>query len=124
MARLTQIDYDREMAFIATVPGPDGEEETQAVVRTVANADNTKADFAVMVRSDLKRAGLGSALMKKMIEYCRSRGLKEIVGQLLADNEAMQSLTAKLGFKSHPLPQSDEDAKMGIRRCEVRLKLD
>jgi len=115
MARLVQIDYDREMAFIATAPGPSGAEETLAVVRAVANADNTKADFAVMVRSDLKRAGLGSFLMSKMIDYCRSRGTGEIVGQVLAENEAMLSLARKLGFEVRPMPDRS--------RCEVVLKL-
>ncbi len=115
MARLTQIDYDREMAFIAIAPDEQGEMETLAVVRTVSNPDNTKADFAVMVRSDLKRSGLGSALMEKMIRYCRSRGTQEIVGEVLADNQAMLNLTARLGFTVRPLPEKG--------RCEVRLTL-
>jgi acetyltransferase len=115
MARLTQIDYDREMAFIAIAPNASGEDETLAVVRTVGNPDNTKADFAVMVRSDLKRSGLGSALMQKMIRYCKSRGTQEIVGEVLADNQAMLNLTTRLGFTVKPLPETG--------RCEVRLLL-
>jgi acetyltransferase len=115
MARLTQIDYDREMAFIATQTDGDGQEETLAVVRSVADADNTQADFAIMVRSDLKRAGLGRILMEKIIRYCRSRGLREIVGEVLPDNAAMLHLTEKLGFQQIPLPE--------MNRCQVRLKL-
>ncbi|MCK4342808.1 MAG: GNAT family N-acetyltransferase [Phycisphaerae bacterium] len=115
MARLTQIDYDREMAFIAIAPNKQGEQETLAVVRTVTNADNTKADFAVMVRSDLKRTGLGTALLRKMIDYCRGRGTGEIVGQVLPDNQAMLSLTRKLGFEDRERPEA------GL--CEVRLRL-
>ncbi|MBU0637573.1 MAG: GNAT family N-acetyltransferase, partial [Planctomycetes bacterium] len=115
MARLVQIDYQREMAFIATAPNERGEPETLAVVRIVANPDNTQADFAVMVRSDLKRIGLGRALMRKMIGYCRSRGIAAIVGQVLAENEAMLHLTRKLGFETRTLPESG--------RCEVRLGL-
>ena len=124
MARLTQIDYDREMAFIAIGPacepgaqgtGSAAALETLAVVRTVSNPDNTKADFAVMVRSDLKRGGLGTALMQKMIRYCKSRGTQEIVGEVLAENQAMLNLTQRLGFTVRPLPEKG--------RCEVRLKL-
>jgi len=115
MARLTQIDYDREMAFIATAPNEHGVEETLAVVRTVSDPDNVRADFAVMVRSDLKGRGLGTALMKKMIAYCRSRGIKAIVGQVLADNQAMLRLTRQLGFTVTPLPASN--------RVEVTLTL-
>ena len=115
MARLTQIDYDREMAFIAIAPNEAGEPETLAVVRTVGNPDNTKADFAVMVRSDLKHSGLGSALMRKMIRYCKSRGTQEIIGEVLAETRAMLDLASKLGFTIKPLPEKG--------RCEVRLKL-
>ena len=115
MARLTQIDYDRKMAFIAIAADDRGEPETLAVVRTVGNPDNTKADFAVMVRSDLKRSGLGSALMQKMIRYCKSRGTQEIIGEVLAENRAMLDLATKLGFTIKPLPEKG--------RCEVRLKL-
>jgi acetyltransferase len=115
MARLTQIDYDREMALIALAPGPKGEDETVAVVRAVFNPDNTKADFAVMVRSDKKHLGLGQTLMRKIIDYCRGRGTGAIVGQMLADNQPMLSLTRKLGFTHRPLPDGT--------LCEVTLKL-
>ena len=115
MARLTQIDYDREMAFIAIAPNGAGEPETLAVVRTLSNPDSTKADFAVMVRSDLKHCGLGSALMEKMLRYCRSLGMGEIIGEVLADNTAMLSLCRKLGFSVGPARDAG--------RCEVRLKL-
>jgi acetyltransferase len=115
MARLVQIDYDREMAFIATAPNEQGQPETLAVVRTVTSPDNRKADFALMVRSDLKRTGLGTALMNKMIRYCKSRGTGEIVGRVLADNQAMLALARKLGFVARTLPESG--------RCEIRLSL-
>jgi acetyltransferase len=113
-ARLTQIDYDREMAFVATTE-VDGEEEIVAVVRTVTNPDNTKADFAILVRSDQKRHRLGSLLMEKMIRYCRGRGTGEIVGQVLVDNSAMLRMTEKLGFRAEMTAKGD--------RYIVRLKL-
>jgi acetyltransferase len=116
MARLVQIDYDREMAFIATAPNEEGEAETLAVVRTVSSPDNANADFALMVRSDLKRSGIGTALMQKMIRYCRARGTGHIVGQVLDDNHAMLSLMRKLGFEMRPLPETG--------RIEVKLKLN
>jgi len=116
MARLTQIDYDREMAFIATAPDEQGAPETLAVVRTVTDPDGVRADFALMVRSDLKGQGLGTAMLKKMIAYCRSRGVREIVGRVLQDNSAMMRLTRKLGFEMRPMPEID--------RCELRLRLN
>jgi acetyltransferase len=98
MARLTQIDYDREMAFISEFTHEDGTKETLGVVRTVTDPDNDKAEFAVLVRSDLKGTGLGKRLLTKMIEYCRSRGTAVIVGQVLKDNIRMLKFVEHLGF--------------------------
>lgn len=98
MARLTQIDYDREMAFIGEYTHPDGIKETLGVVRTVTDPDNEKAEFAVLVRSDLKGSGLGKRLLAKMIEYCRARGTEAIVGQVLKDNIRMLKFVEHLGF--------------------------
>jgi acetyltransferase len=102
LARFTQIDYDREMALIATRPGPDGVAETLGVGRVVADPDNLQAEFAVTIRSDLKRTGLGRLLMAALIDYCRARGTAEIVGEALADNTGMLSLASSLGFQLTP----------------------
>ncbi len=102
MARLTQIDYDREMAFIATTPNGRGKPETLGVVRVVCDPDNTKAEFAIIVRSDFKGQGLGRLLLEKIIRYCRARSMKEIVGHVLSDNSAMLSLAQKVGFQIKP----------------------
>ncbi|MCK5322543.1 MAG: GNAT family N-acetyltransferase [Desulfobulbaceae bacterium] len=101
MARLTQIDYDREMAFIATALNGQGDPETLGVVRTFFHLDNTVADFMIVVRSDQQRQGLGRKLMEKMILYCRKRGILEIVGDILIKNKRMFELTESLGFKQH-----------------------
>ena len=98
LARFTQIDYDREMAFIATRPGPSGQDETLGVGRVVADPDNVSAEFAVTVRSDLAGQGLGTLLMRRLIDYCRSRGTREIVGEALPQNTRILKLARKLGF--------------------------
>lgn len=115
MARLTQIDYDREMAFIASAADEQGGRETLGVVRTVTDPDNQHAEFAIVVRSDFKELGLGKRLLVKMIEYCRARGTREMIGQVLADNRRMLSLAKSLGFKSHTI--------VGEDAVEVRLPL-
>jgi len=97
MARFTQIDYDREMAFIATAER-DGGNETLGVVRVMTDPDNHRAEFAVVVRSDLSGQGLGHRLLDKMIAYCRSRGTRTLVGQVTADNTRMLELASNLGF--------------------------
>lgn len=104
LARMTQIDYDREMAFIAVRKRADGSDETLGVVRGVADPDNDKAEFAIIIRSDLKGMGLGSILMNKLIAYFRQRGTREIIGEALSDNRAMMELMRDLGFtlRSNP----------------------
>ena len=102
MARLTQIDYEREMAFIATAPNPDGREETLGVVRAVADPDNQEAEFAITVRSDLKGGGLGELLMRKLIHHFQSRGTRRMVGEVLKENERMLELAQHLGFEVDP----------------------
>lgn len=99
LARMTQIDYDREMAFIAVRKRDDGSDETLGVVRGVADPDNEKAEFAIIIRSDLKGLGLGHILMTKLIAYFRQRGTQMIVGEALSENRAMMELTRGLGFR-------------------------
>jgi acetyltransferase len=98
LARLTQIDYDREMAFIATREDEGGHVETLGVARAISDPDNIAAEFAIIVRSDLKGKGLGAILLKKLVDYCNSRGTRELVGEALAPNERLIALTRRFGF--------------------------
>lgn len=98
MARLTQIDYSREMAFIATRPLPQGGDETLAVVRAVIDPDNVDAEFAIIVRSDLKGHGLGMLMMRRLIEHLESLGTRRLVGYVLRENDTMRELADLLGF--------------------------
>jgi acetyltransferase len=95
IARLTQIDYAREMAFLALTPN---ETEVLGVVRMIADPDYVKGEYAVIVRSDLKGAGLGWALMELIIEYARAEGLSELFGTVLSENTTMISMCRQLGF--------------------------
>ncbi len=115
LARFTQIDYDREMAFIATRHKSDGQAETLAVARVIADPDNIEAEFAVIVRSDLKGHGLGTIMMTKLIEYCRSRGTRTIVGEAMSQNTPLLRLIAKMGFTITPEPGE------GIMRLRLEL---
>jgi len=99
MARFTQIDYEREMAFIAVGENEQGIEETLGVARAHADPDNVEAEFAIIVRSDLKGKGLGSALLMKLIEYCRQRGTQRMIGEAFADNDRMLKLARECGFR-------------------------
>jgi acetyltransferase len=106
LARLTQIDYDREMAFIAVSERDPGRFETLGVARAVADPDNIAAEFAIIVRSDLKGQGLGSILLTKLIDYSRSRGTRELLGEALAENQRVIGLARRFG---DALTQSEPD---------------
>ncbi|MFO1188816.1 MAG: bifunctional acetate--CoA ligase family protein/GNAT family N-acetyltransferase [Alphaproteobacteria bacterium] len=115
MARLTQIDYDREMAFVAMPAGKllaGG--ETWGVVRVVADPDNYRAEFALIVRSDLTGKGLGYALLDKMVRYCRGRAMHEIVGIVLADNPRMLALAEALGFTRRRIGGDEFEVRLGL----------
>ncbi len=106
LARLTQIDYDRAMAFIATHAGPDGTPHTLGVVRAVADADNHSAEFAIIVRSDLKGTGLGQLLFQKLVDYFRGHGTAELVGDALSENQGVQKLVRRFGGVVLPHPET------------------
>jgi len=102
LARLTQIDYAREMAFIAVRTAGDGTQQTLGVVRAVCDPDNIDAEFAIVVRSDLKARGLGQLLLRKMIAYLSARGTQRMVGRVMRENQPMLELVRNNGFVSDP----------------------
>jgi len=99
LARLTQIDYTREMAFVAIAPGPDGQPQTLGVARAMTDPDNISAEFGIIIRSELKGGGLGSLLMNKLIAYLRAQGTQQLVATVLRENSRMLELSHQLGFR-------------------------
>ena len=116
LARLTQIDYAREMAIMAVDCGPDGMEQTLGVVRAIADADNDSAEFGLVVRSDLKGWGLGQLLMQRIIDYQRAHGTRRLVATVLAENTRMLELARRLGFR-----QQASDQGEGVLAIELAL---
>ena len=113
IARLTQIDYARAMAFIAI------EEKTGKMLggaRLHANANYDRAEYAILVRSDLKGRGLGWLLMQLLIEYARAEGIRTIEGQVLSENTTMLRMCKELGFeiKHDPDDPAVCDAKLSL----------
>ena len=101
-ARMTQIDYDREMALVALPPT--GKPEMLGIVRLASNPDNLGAEYAVLVRSDMKGRGLGLRLMEEILSYAKSRNIPTVYGQVLRENKAMLQLCEGLGFTRHQRP--------------------
>ena len=98
LANLTQIDYDREMAFVA-VADINGQQSIIGVSRALINPDNTDAEFAVLIRTDQKGKGLGKLLMQRIIDYCRQKGTIQMSGMTMPTNSGMLGLARKMGFK-------------------------
>ncbi|PTC05212.1 protein acetyltransferase [Vibrio mediterranei] len=98
LANLTQIDYDREMAFVA-VDLSYANPHIIGVSRVLVTPDNSDAEFAILIRSDLKGKGLGRVLMNKIIDYCKSKNTRQISGMTMPTNRGMLTLAQKLGFE-------------------------
>ncbi|HTN64195.1 MAG TPA: GNAT family N-acetyltransferase, partial [Devosia sp.] len=95
LKRLTQLDYDREMAFVAL------EKPTcnlAGIVRLSADPDHEIAEFGLLVRSDLQGHGLGFALLRRLIDYAIADGLKRIEGVILSENTKMVAMCREFGF--------------------------
>jgi acetyltransferase len=113
IARLTQLDYARAMAFAAF---DETTNELVGVVRIHSDSIYQSGEYAILLRSDLKGKGLGWALMQMIIEYARSEGLKTISGDVLADNTVMLAMCRSLGFQVTTDPIEHDI-------CDVRLTL-
>ena len=104
LVRFTQIDYDREMALVATLPEKDGKTVQIAVARYVTNPDGETVEFALAVADAWQKHGIGRKLMSALIESARIKGYRAIVGDVLSQNTKMFRLMGSLGFTIHPHP--------------------
>ncbi|CAN5428017.1 GNAT family N-acetyltransferase [soil metagenome] len=109
LARYTLIDYDREMAIIAVKPAPaDAVGPVQprmiGVSRYVINPDSTSCEFSLAVSDDHAGRGVGSRLMRAIVDVARDKGLIEMHGFVLSSNDTMLSLMKSLGFTSSAYP--------------------
>jgi len=117
LARFTQIDYSREMAFIAVLREGGGEREI-GVCRYVTNPDAETCEFALVVADEWQRRGLGRRLMGALIDVARARGLKQMFGHVLAQNTPMLTLVELLGFElsADPEDPSTRRVTLAMRR--------
>ena len=112
LIRLTQIDYDREMAFVATLSVDGGDKEI-GVVRYATSPDRDSCEFAIVVADDWQGKGLARRLMGILIDTARAAGLKSMHGDFLAENSRMLAFVASLGFVLSPHPE-DHGLKRGV----------
>jgi len=98
-ARLSQLDYDRELALLAELDGM-----ALGVAHFFADPDRLRAEYAIAVRSDWKGRGVGFLLMTRLIDIARQRGIGELTGEVLRENEPMLQMCRELGFSMVPQP--------------------
>jgi GNAT superfamily N-acetyltransferase len=115
LARLTEVDYEHDIAFVATYPAHSGTSEIVGEVRAALDPGGRSAEFAIVVRTDFQRTGLGRLLLRKLAEYYRTRGLRYLYGLVAPHNRGMIGLAASLGF--------DVDMVEGSTIAVVTLKL-
>src|SRR3954469_24109054 len=108
IARLTQIDYSQEMALIALMV-----EEIVCVARLVCEPGCESGEFALAVRSDQQRRGIGRGMMGLLIGYARARGMERVWGMIEVENPRMIALARQLGFKPEGPPAFGE-VRMGL----------
>lgn len=101
---LTRIDYDREMAFVA-ISVERGQGRLLGVARYVRDADGGGAEFAIVVADAWQHKGVGSLLLRTLLQHAQFAGVARLYGTTLATNYAMQDLARKLGFSQRPDPQ-------------------
>lgn len=106
LERYTRIDYDRELALVATVEVPNAEhrghprEQIIGFAHYLRNADGRGAEYALVIGDAWQRRGLGAQLMGGLIEAAQDQGLTYIDGVVLATNRPMLSLMTHLGFRN------------------------
>jgi RimJ/RimL family protein N-acetyltransferase len=116
-ARMSQIDYDRELSLVLT--GAGDENAVAAIATLVADPDNTEAEFALLVHHDHAGRGLGRQLLQLLIEEAWRRGIGRVYGVVLAENTAMLTAAARLGFRRRPEPDDP-----GCVRVEILAPAD
>jgi GNAT superfamily N-acetyltransferase len=103
LQRLCDSHDPRDMAYVATVPAPDG--ERQVGVCRYAGADSAEgAEISVAVADDWQHQGLGKLLLGRLIEYARAHGVRRLYSMDSAGNQAMRSLARDVGFTEQPDP--------------------
>jgi acetyltransferase len=114
LKKLTSPDYVTQMAIIAA---REGSNDTVAVARIAIDASGQQGEFAVAVQPDAKSKGIASHLMRRIMAWARTRGVREVVGEVLADNRPMLAFVRHLGFSLHDVPGN-------AQIVEARVTLD
>lgn len=116
-ARLSQLDFERDMGFVVADPGRPGAAALHGIAHLTSDADKERGEFAIMVAGDMVGLGLGPMLMRRILDHARAEGLAEVFGDVLRENVQMLKLCQALGFKQSA--NRDEPEVLHVR-CELR----
>jgi acetyltransferase len=105
LSRICFIDYDREMALVAETHNEQGEPEIIAAGRLIKLGDTGDAEFAILVTDKQQGKGLGTEILRQLVEVGRQEGIARIVGSILSDNPDMLHVAERLGFKLQGMPK-------------------
>ena len=108
LVQFTQIDYDREMAFVLIRTSDAGEDEMLGVARYTTEPDEISCEFAVEVADDWQGNGIATVLMYKLFIAAKEQGLETMHGEVLAENESMLKFVKKMGFHARKLPEDPD----------------
>jgi acetyltransferase len=118
LRKLTSPDYVTQMAIIAA---REGSNDTVGVARIAIDASGRQGEFAIAVQPDAKGKGIASHLMRRIMAWARARGVREVVGEVLADNRPMLAFVRYHGFSIHHVPGNPEivEARVALNQSEV-----
>jgi acetyltransferase len=116
-ASLTQIDYDREMVLVLTSTAASRAVELYGEVRMSAEPSQERAEFALLLRPDMTGKGLGPLLLRRIIDYARTRGIGEVYGEVLSDNRTMLRLCRAFGFTLQAVPGDPGVIRVTLPLC-------
>jgi acetyltransferase len=110
MVRLSQLDYDRDIALVAIEVATG---DLAGICRYASDPDRERAEFGLLIRSDLQGRGLGTMLMERLLDYARAHGIGRLEGLILRENRVMLDLAARVGFV--PVAETDLNEMLRVR---------
>jgi len=119
LTRICFIDYDREMVLVAEWPSPSGQNEIVGVGRLSKLHGRNEAEFAVLIRDDFQKLGLGSELLTKLLGVASDEKLDRVVAVMSAENIAMQKIASKFGFRLEA-PNEDHSITGVLELSEIQ----
>jgi acetyltransferase len=116
LTRICYVDYDRELALVADYKDPaTGEQVILGIGRLTKEPGTEEAQFAVLVADPMQGRGLGSELLRRLLEIGKEEKIQRITAEILTDNYAMQRMCERLGFRL------ERDAEEGVVKASIEL---